>query len=569
MRFLFLPLLLWVGLFAQAPTHRAADPDSPQPAVKPEDKCSIEGTVINAQTGEPLKNAHLTLRSISQPSAAAYGTSSDASGHYLIDDVDPGRYAFSASRNRFVNQSYSPKGDKRSTTITLANGQHMKAVVFKMTPQGVIAGRILDGEGEPLAGVSVQVMRYMYQRGHRQLVQAGGDNSNDLGEFRIYGLAPGKYILSAQDRTTASSTRERAVGSAQAVQAAEEGYVLTYYPNTTKADSASIIEVVPGAQFQGVSMTLTRARTVIVKGRLVTQASDRSLLRRTSIFLMAREGQGGMFSQRGFARVSDANGGFEIRGVTPGSYWLMADMNDGNQRYTARLPVEVGNSNLEGIELRMDPPVELSGKLVLEENADLKSAAITVILEARGGNNMGGGGGGPVKDDLSFKIAASPEQYDLNVLGLPEGFFVKAIRLGSQDVTLTGLDFTRGVAADEVAVVLNPNGGQIEGTVQNTKSENAPGVMVTLIPSIERRSQWRLYKTANTDQSGHFAMKGLPPGDYTIYAWEDIEPGAYQDPDYVKPHESAGQSISIKQGDHQTLQLKAIAAENGSAVKPQ
>ena len=573
MRFLSVPLLLCLGLSAQETARRAAVPDASPPTVKPEDKCSIEGTVINAQTGEPLKNAHLTLRPLAQPSGVPYGTSSDASGHYLIDDVDPGRYGFSSSRNRFVTQAYSPKGDKHSSTITLSNGQHLKEVTFKMVPQGVIAGRILDGEGEPLAGVQVEVMRYMYQRGRRQLQQAGGGAStNDLGEFRIFGLAPGKYIVSAQDRSNSlnGGPAERVVGSSQAVQAAEEGYIQTYYPNTTNPESSSPFDVLPGAQIQGVNMTLTRSRTVRIKGRLLTGSTDRSLARRTSIMLMTRDGQGVMFgSPRGMARVIDSNGTFEMRGVTPGSYWIMANLMDGNQRYTAGMPVDVGSSNLEGIELRLEPPVELSGRVVLEENADLKGAPLTVTLETRRGPGTMGGGGGPVKDDMSFKITTTPEQYDVNVFGLPEGFFLKSVRLGSQDVTQAGLDFTRGVPGDELTIVVNPNGAQIEGTVQNAKSENAAGVMVTLIPDAEHRSQWRLYKIANTDQNGHFSMKGVPPGEYTIYGWEDIEQGAYQDPDYVKPHESAGQRVSIKQGDHRTLQLKAIAAENGTAVKPQ
>src|SRR2546421_702908 len=76
---------------ASSPT--AATPsEAPPPAVKPEDKCSIEGTVVNATTGEPLKKAHLSVRPIAQQNAAPYGTTTDNAGHFVMDGVDPGKY---------------------------------------------------------------------------------------------------------------------------------------------------------------------------------------------------------------------------------------------------------------------------------------------------------------------------------------------------------------------------------------------------------------------------------------------------------------------------------------------
>src|SRR5437016_2408336 len=105
----------------------AANPaDVPAPTVRPEDKCSIEGTVVNVITGEPLKKAHLTLRPLGMQNGIPYGTTTDNAGHFLIDDVDPGRYSFSANRNGFVSQNYSPQGaSNRSATLTLANAQKL------------------------------------------------------------------------------------------------------------------------------------------------------------------------------------------------------------------------------------------------------------------------------------------------------------------------------------------------------------------------------------------------------------------------------------------------------------
>ena len=133
-----------------------------------------------------------------------------------MDELDPGRYSFSASRNGFITQSYSPDGSiRRATPLTLAKGQELKQLVFKLTPQAVISGRVLDEDGEPVADAFVQPMVFQYQRGRRQLVPDGGTSTNDLGEFRLHDLRPGKYIVSASRNSPyKTGGPERIVGSA-------------------------------------------------------------------------------------------------------------------------------------------------------------------------------------------------------------------------------------------------------------------------------------------------------------------------------------------------------------------
>jgi hypothetical protein len=263
MKHLVPAFLYCVALCGQVPPGSAA---APPPPVQPQDKCTLEGTVVNAVTGEPLKKVQLVLRPLGVPNGVPYGAMTDNAGHFLIDDVDPGRYNFAASRNGFINQSYSPQGNtNRSALLTLGTGQKLKEIVFKLTPQGVISGRILDEDGEPLANVAVQCMTYGYQLGKRQLVNQNGTGTNDLGEFRLHGLRPGKYVVSAtyQSREMFSAGPERTAGTA-----AEIGYATTYYPNSTSPGNASTLEITPGAQISGINMTLVQVRTVRIQGHV-------------------------------------------------------------------------------------------------------------------------------------------------------------------------------------------------------------------------------------------------------------------------------------------------------------
>jgi len=518
----------------------------------------VEGTVVNAVSGEPVKKAHLSLRPAGAPNGVPYGTDTDGAGHFLFDGVDPGRYTLSISRTGFVNQQYSPQGNSRqSSPIELAAGQKLKQLTVKLTPQGVLSGRVLDEEGEPLANANVQCMVFGYQRGKKQLMGRNGTSTDDRGEFRLHGLSPGKYILSVAYRPP--GVTERAASRLPGPEAAEPGYATTFYPNATSPDNASSLEITPGAQVNGITFTLARVRTVIVAGHINGKPSNRN----TNLMLLPRNNVG--FGMDGMMRAGgrvDARGMFQIRGVTPGSYLLRADYNDESGRYSARMPIEVGNSNIDGIELTMQPPGEVHGRVIVEENGDLAGAALNVNLQPKSTGPGMGGAGAQAKDDLTFQVRnVTPDPYDVRVGGLPDGFYLKSIRMGQQDVTESGVDFTQGVSAEDMTIVVNPNGGQIDGSVQNSNGETAAGAMVTLIPEESHRSTLWLYKTANSDQNGHFTIKGVRPGKYTVYAWEDIESGAYQDPDYVKPHESAGEKVSIDAGAHQNVQLKSIPAE--------
>jgi len=144
---------------------------------------------------------------------------------------------------------------------------------------------------------------------------------------------------------------------------------------------------------------------------------------------------------------------------------------------------------------------------------------------------------------------------------LPPGFYVKSIKSGDTDLLAAGLDLTSGAPGD-LDVVLSPNAGQVTGLVQDAQSQPVAGATVVLIPQDqERREQQRDYRVATTDQAGGFNLTSVVPGDYRVYAWEDVESGAYFDPEFMKPVESRGEKISLHEKDQVILQLAVIPAD--------
>ena len=131
---------------------------SEQPKFKPEDYAKVEGTVLDANTGAPLKKARLMMYGTRPGHRTRLSAVTDASGRFLFPKVEPGKYRLSVRRNRYASQSY---GQKKPGTagalLTVAARQHIKDVVFKLVPGAVVTGRVVDEDGEPVPYVSVSV----------------------------------------------------------------------------------------------------------------------------------------------------------------------------------------------------------------------------------------------------------------------------------------------------------------------------------------------------------------------------------------------------------------------------
>jgi hypothetical protein len=265
---------------------------------------------------------------------------------------------------------------------------------------------------------------------------------------------------------------------------------------------------------------------------------------------------------------NDTSGVFEIRGVMPGSYSLVASFNDGDRSVSVRQPVDVGSSNIDNLMVTIQPGMELNGQIRVQGETAISLSDLRLNLRTRDPNGMmfGPMPNGRVKEDGSFTLSnVSPDHLNVSIFGIPEGFYVKSIRSGDDDVLTNGLDLNRG-AAGRIDIVLSPNAGVVEGAVQNEKQQPAAGATVVMVPQEkERLDQMSYYKTVTTDQYGRFTLKSIDPGEYKVFAWEDVESGAYMDPDFVKPVENQGSSVTIRESSRESLQLKLIPAEAVSA----
>jgi hypothetical protein len=579
MTLLPLPILL---LLAQQPTPQAQPqaqplqrrgpnqqqqrqtPAAQQAELKPEDYGRIEGAVTNATTGEPIRRAEIQLVPLDRRSAedATQTATTGADGRFSFSNVPPGRMILRPSRNGFVQ-----KGG--SSSIQLSNGQALTNVTLAMLPQAVVSGRVLDDEGEPLARASVTAYRYTYPQGRKTLAASESTTSNDLGEFRLWGLSRGTYYIAATPR---SGWNGRA-GPRGVRPVAADGETLapTFHPSAVGIASATPVRLTPGAQMPNIDIHVGKARTFRISGTIVDAATGQAVARASVVATpeggVASIGQG---QGQGPGRGGGENGQFTLTGLLPGSYTLQARTmggrgGGGGSSLSGQLRVEIGAGDLTDLRIAMRAPASLAGYVKLDQG-ELDSAAWTsarLQLEPMQGGQMGPGsvsatigeGGKFTAENLSAL------RYRLKLANVPAGFFLKAIRLGSLEVQETGIDLSTGIAAgSELGLIFSAGAGSIEGTVKDSKDQPSPKTTVVLVP----RNLWAGYadaiKTVSSSADGSFQFAQLAPGEYELYAFEDAETGSWFDPDFRAANRDQAGTVRVEKGTAAKLDLKPIAS---------
>jgi hypothetical protein len=524
---------------------------------KEEKKGSIEGRVVNGVTGEALKKVTLMLAG-SGSSARPATADTDDSGNFAFKELDAGKYQLLAERTGFARQAYGARRSALSgTTLSLSAGQTIKDLLFKLAPNAVISGRVLDEDGEPVPNVTILTLQPAYQRGKRQFLPTATAQSNDLGEFRVAGLAAGRYMLSATYRNLAAI----AVGgtSQPSGDKPEMAYVTTYYPNSADVAGAVPVIVDTGTDLRGTDIRMLKTKTIRVKGKL-----GGVLQGKTAMVLLTPKGVGFTGLMTGNISVArPPDGAFEIRGVAPGSYVLSALAADNMTALVGGISVEVGDQHIDGVLLSPGEGGELLGVVTVEGTAPADLKKTQVGLESLGAVSLVPPRGS-VDDDGKFTVKnVAPDRYLVQLTGAPETAFVRSVRLGNQEMTDAGIDLTGGISGT-LQITLSTAGAQVDGVIRGEDEKPVSGATVALIPDSKR---YTLYKSTTTDQSGAFSFKGVTPGDYKLLAWEDIEQGAFQDPEFVKPFESKAQALSLKENERKTALLKVISAEKSAAVR--
>lgn len=509
----------------------------------PKKTAVVMGRVENAKTNEPLRKVNVSLRTMG---AAGTGMAmmtpgnphtavTDAEGKYRIENVEPGNYQLSAEKQGFVRRTYGSRGLMApGTTLKIAAGAEMGGMDFKMMPQGVVTGRVLDDEGEPLARVQVQVLRRVYSQGKMRLMPTGGGMTLDTGEFRLADLAPGTYWLNAMPMVTPVTGGEMLVP--------------TYYPSAADDMSAQQVIVDAGQQVTGMDIRLRKVKVYKVRGKVSGAVAGEPSVR----LLLAPKSTGGMMGVFGnHSVIAQKDGTFEIGGAPSGSYFVMALPAQGMMRTLGQTAVEIGREDVEGVTVSVATGGTVRGSVrvdggVKEQKVNLSRVRVQLMPADGVGFNVPGAG---VKEDGTFVVEnAGAGRYRVTAFNLPENTWLRAVRAGDVDVAEQPIDLSTGAELD---VVLGWGVGKVAGKVKG-------GGTVTLMPEPMAEGRQDRLRIASTDASGAFLLENVAPGEYRIYAWQDMESNQFMDPEFVRAHEGNGKKVTVKADGQAEVELEPI-----------
>jgi len=335
---------------------------------------------------------------------------------------------------------------------------------------------------------------------------------------------------------------------------------------------ARVIDIQPGAVIRGIDIDASALPTRHVRGRVLgisrpSQEQQVSMRPLTSTL-------GAAFSARGHGAAIDSSGNFDIPNAVPGRYMLTAT--SGN--LTGRVNVEVADRDVNEVVVSLTPSLTLAGRVVIEREGAVSPDPVVTSLRVGLRTDpllpYGPTYGGPVQPDGSFTLpSGTPLQVgDYRVTVTPiltaptppdstppvvpaalQNLYVKSIRMGDVDVLNDRLHLQRQ-PEEPLTIVIGTNPGKLSGRVVDNRQQ--PFASATLVLVHNDNLRYRVNeKTTTSDASGRFEFQNVPPGDYKLFAWEAIDRGEWQDPDFMLPFENRGVAVRIEEGKQASVEV--------------
>jgi hypothetical protein len=533
-----------------------------------------------------------------------------ADGRFVFRDLKEGKYRLVSVK---VGGTYNPAEygqhdpRQRGLNFLLLEGQAMTGVQLGMVPTSAISGRVLDADGEPMGHVSVMALdpQTLDRRRVYNIMQAS--YTNEQGEYRLFWLPPGRYIVAAK----VEDLQKRAIPSDQippgrrgpylraevpvvtrhtlpSGDVVEEAFAVVYNGGVLDPAQAQPIEVRPGATSTGVDIPMAagRLRSHHIRG-LVLDASGKPA-RGASVTAFPRQFSADVLMLRG---STDNEGVFDLGGAVPGSYSIYASATTqanippqpvsvpGSNRPAAtpelgHLNVDMGNSDLENLRITTTAGWTLPARVTIEGHTvgnDPDMARFRIVL-TRDPDVVGTPAGlmplpplppgtpantrlahGQPDGSGNATLLVAPGDYRVSMTVFTATYYMKSIRMGGIDVWNNGMSLA-SPPENPLELVIGTDAGEITGVLRNDRMEPVTNAVVALVP----QSTLLRFRNATTDGDGKFRFPTVPPGTYKIFAWEYADPQQWQDAEFLRPYESSGKPIEMKPGGKVDMPLTVL-----------
>jgi hypothetical protein len=517
---------------------------------------AVKGRVVAADSGAAIRRARVSLDTGNPLESRA--TTTDLDGRYEFTELAAGSYRVSASKGIYVPFEYGQRRPfERGKPIDVTDGQVADKIDIALPRGGVISGVLLDDVGDPAAGVRVTAMRQQYRDGKRGFVDIGrAAETNDIGQYRLYGLPSGTYFVGALPSTANPLFPVFTTPSGAP----------TYYPGTLSEMEAQRVPVRAAQEKVLPDFTLVPSRLVKITGTATTGTGGavQVVMLVSTAQMSADGGVPGMMPA-----TVQPDGTFRLNNVAPGEYAIMAvAMNAaaGEQEITA-MPLTVAGEDITDVTLAPTKGFRATGQILFEQGtppAGLSPSALTLVAAPSSQFTMAGGmGRASIQDDWTFeaKGLAGPRLFQF-AQGAPTGWMVQSVFQGQTDITDKPLDVTGDV--DSVVITLTNRPAGITGAVNDDAGKPVTDCTVVIFPDdaeLRPPHSVRYLRAVRPGDDARFKAQNLPAATYMIVALDSLDPGDENDPELLEQLWTLATRTPLSWGDTKDVSLKLAKFE--------
>lgn len=579
-------LLLTTALMSPAALAQRAQRDVSQPtpsarAAEPTGTATLGGLVVADGVGTPIRMAYVVL--VGTDTGVLKVTSTDDDGRFVFTGLPTDRYSLGASKRPYLGAVAGARRPARpGTPIALPDGATIDTVTIRLPMSSAISGRVIDEHGKPAPDVTVRVQQRRMQNGEPVLVTVpdGTVTSDDRGAYRVYGLVPGEYIVSALPHGGGGHTRVtniRALSDSD-VDAALAGaalgapppppaqpltYTPIYFPGTTRAADAVAVPLATGEDRGNVDLQLQLIPTSTIQGT-VTDAQGRPV---TSLRMTLTD-EAANTTTHGTASSGRRAGWFTLSGVAPGSYQLLAQSTRDDDPQFAQVAVDVYGRDITGVQLQLQPMLSLRGQIAfVGEAAPPPVPGQTVWVRAVSPTTATPSARAVTTEDGRFSIdGLLPGDYVIgSATSASDGsgtWGLTSVTVSGQDLTDHAVTLSSTAPPTDVRLTFSDQWQSLTGRISNAANDPVDDVTVMVFPVDETywlyESRRILSMRPSTD--GHFAFGGpgpalLPAGEYYLAAVTDVSKDEEYDPAFLRTLIDAAIKVTVRAGQRQTQDL--------------
>jgi len=552
---------------------------------------SLSGQVVSADAAaQPVRRAVVTLAGDGLPGGRT--AVSDGDGRFVFDELPAGRFTLTARKPGFLDGVYgATRAGGAGIPLQIDAGQRVTDASVRLIRGAVLTGTVRDPSGAPIPGLDVGAFERPRPGAPAMLTMTASARTDDRGVYRIHGLAPGDYYLSAVQRSgrlvdvatypasaidamlaslRRGTSAAEAAGATAAPEAAPETYAYApvFYPGTPAPDEAPTVTLGPAEERTGLDFVVALTRMATVEGVLIDNgiATRPLIINRSGARLSATTGSAPLY----FQEPTPTGLSFRYTNVVPGRYTIVAQSSETGRAF-ARAEVVVTGDDVTGVTLVMQPALRLTGRVVFDGATEPPASPEAVSMRLRAVDGAGQGSVGytrigsavipppRIRPDWTFEFGGLlPDAYHLAAsVTASDGWWPRSAVVDGVDILDRPLEMRDRDVSDAV-VTFTDRRTHLSGTVLTIDEAPAPAYFIVLFP--EDRTLWepgaRRVRSARTGTDGRWVLENLPPGRYLLAALEDLGQEALDDAGTLADLAAAAIPLELGEGERRTQDIQ-------------